>query len=242
MALNITGDQAADRLLDENAFALLAGMLLDQQIPMEKAFRSPATTWPSGWARSGSTPAAIATADPEAIAGHPSRGRRRCTASPRRSPPSGPRRSAPCPLVEAYDGQAERLWTEAADGPADLLQRLLALPGFGMDKAQIFVALLAKPLRRPARRLAGRCGRVRPDGPPPVGRRRRYSREAFDRVRAWKKEQKAAAKAAALTRLTATPSGARGGPDAHRARGRMSAAALDDTGPCRAQPSQIHLP
>ena len=42
MGFQITGDPAADKVLDDSAFALLAGMMLDQQYPMEHAFRGPA--------------------------------------------------------------------------------------------------------------------------------------------------------------------------------------------------------
>jgi len=186
----VTGDDAADALLLADPLALLIGMLLDQQIPMEKAFRSPYDLAE----RMGGGPldaAAIAAADPEEMV------------AVFKGPPAlhrfpkafAERTQAVCAaLVETYDGRAEALWTEAADGD-DLLRRLLALPGFGKDKAQIFVALLAKRLG------------VRPSGWEEAagafadGRRLSVadedSQEAFDRVRAWKKEQKAAAKAAA---------------------------------------------
>lgn len=186
----VTGDPEADALLLTDPLALLVGMLLDQQIPMEKAFTSPRDLAD----RLGGGPldaAAIAATDPATIE------------TIFRTPPAlhrypksmGERTQALCTaLVERYDGHTERLWTEAADGP-DLLKRLLALPGFGREKAQIFVALLAKRLG------------VRPDGwevaagPFADGTRLSVadvdSREAFDRVRAWKREQKAAARAAA---------------------------------------------
>ncbi len=186
----VTGDDAADALLLADPLALLIGMLLDQQIPMEKAFRSPYDLAE----RMGGAPldaAAIAAADPEQVLAWfkgPPALHRFPKASAERTP-------AVCAaIVETYGGRAEAIWTEAADGD-DLLRRLLALPGFGKDKAQIFVALLAKRIDvRPTgwQEAAGEFGDGRRLSVADVD-----SREAFDRVRAWKKEQKAAAKAAA---------------------------------------------
>ncbi len=145
MPIQITQDPAADRVLEESPFALLVGMLLDQQYPMEHAFRGPAKILD----RFGTLdPAAIAAADPEEFAVMAS------------TPPAihrygrsmAGRVQALAKIVEEmYGGRAERLWTEATSG-ADLLARMVALPGFGKQKAQIFVALLAKQLG------------VRPDG------------------------------------------------------------------------------
>ena len=186
----VTGDAAADELLLTNPLALLIGMLLDQQIPMEKAFRSPYDLAERmGVARLDA--AAIAAADPEEMVaifkGPP--------ALHRFPKAFAERTQAVCAaIVTTYGGRAEALWTEAADG-ADLLRRLLALPGFGRDKAQIFVALLAKRVDvRPAgwQEAAGEFGDGRRLSVADVD-----SQEAFDRVRAWKKEQKAQAKAAA---------------------------------------------
>src|SRR5690606_31732440 len=129
----------ADRVLAENPFALLAGMMLDQQYPMEHAFRGPAKVLE----RFGTLdPAAIATADPEQFAAL-------CATTPaiHRFPGSMAARLQELArvVVEEYDGDTARLWTEAASGK-DLLKRVQALPGFGKQKAQIFVALLAKQL------------------------------------------------------------------------------------------------
>jgi uncharacterized HhH-GPD family protein len=139
MALHITGDPAADQVLTDSPFALLVGMMLDQQYPMEHAFRGPHKVLD----RFGSLePAAIAAADPEEFT-------RLCSTPPaiHRFPGSmAARLQALAQLVEErYDGHAERLWSEAATGK-ELLARVMELPGFGKQKAQIFTALLAKRL------------------------------------------------------------------------------------------------
>ena len=185
--IHITGDEHADQVLTDDPFALLVGMMLDQQYPMEHAFRGPAKVLD----RFGSLePAAIAAADPEEFAAL-------CSTPPaiHRFPGSmAARLQELARLVEEeYGGRAERLWTEAGDGK-DLLKRVMALPGFGKQKAQIFVALLAKQLD------------VRPEGwEKAVGD---YALEghrsvadvvapaSLQKVRAYKKQKKAAAKAA----------------------------------------------
>jgi uncharacterized HhH-GPD family protein len=145
MALHITGDDHADRVLSEDPFAVLVGMMLDQQYPMEHAFRGPAKVQE----RFGSLePADIAAADPERFA-------ELCATPPaiHRFPGSMAARLQELARIVAddYDGDASRIWSEAADA-RDLLRRVQALPGFGKQKSQIFVALLAKQLD------------VRPDG------------------------------------------------------------------------------
>ncbi|EON23505.1 HhH-GPD family protein [Nocardioides sp. CF8] len=187
MAIQITGDASADKILDESPFALLAGMMLDQQYPMEHAFRGPAKVTD----RFGSfDPAAIAAADPEEFAAMAA-----TTPAIHRFPGSMATKLQELARIvtDDYDGDASRLWTEAADGK-DLLKRVMALPGFGKQKAQIFVALLAKQLG------------VRPDGwEQAVGD---YALEGFrsvadvvdpaslQKVRDYKKQKKAAAKVA----------------------------------------------
>jgi uncharacterized HhH-GPD family protein len=187
--IRITGDPVSDQILTDNPFALLVGMMLDQQYPMEHAFRGPAKVLD----RFGTLdPARIAAADPQEFAAL-------CTTPPavHRFPGSmSARLQALAALVEEkYDGHAERLWTEAATGN-ELLARVLELPGFGKQKAQIFVALLAKQLD------------VRPDGwEAAVGA---YAETGFrsvadvvdpkslQKVRDFKKQKKAAAKAQAV--------------------------------------------
>ncbi|MDP3712511.1 MAG: HhH-GPD-type base excision DNA repair protein [Mycobacteriales bacterium] len=134
--LQIAQDEAADALLSTDPLALLLGMLLDQQIPMEKAFKGPQVLLE----RLGHLDAArIAAMDPEAFAA--------VMATPpavHRFPGSmAGRVQALCAaLVELYDGSAEKLW-DVTTG-AELLARVQALPGFGEQKARIFVALLGK--------------------------------------------------------------------------------------------------
>jgi uncharacterized HhH-GPD family protein len=186
MAIQITGDAHADDLLTDSPFALLVGMMLDQQYPMEHAFRGPAKVLD----RFGSIePAAIAAADPEQF-------KALCSTPPaiHRFPGSmAARLQELATLVEErYDGHTERLWTEATSG-AELLKRVMELPGFGRQKAQIFAALLAKQLG------------VRPEGwEEAVGDYalpgHRSVADVVDpgslqKVRAYKQEKKAAAKA-----------------------------------------------
>lgn len=144
--LRFTGDEDADRLLSENPFALLTGMLLDQQIAMEVAFLGP-------WRlqeRLGEplTPAVVAARDPEEL-----ETLFRTKPAIHRYPGSMATRvqALASHLVEHHDGEAADVWQGAADG-RDLKRRLTALPGYGEQKARIFIALLAK-----------RCG-VTPDG------------------------------------------------------------------------------
>lgn len=137
--VRIAQDPEADRLLSENSFALLVGMLLDQQYPMEHAFRGPhkiATR--------------IGSFDPEAVAGYdPAAFEEVCATPPaiHRYGRSMARRVQQLAQVvcEEYDGRAEAIWQTATDAD-DLLTRLQALPGFGEQKARIFAALLGKQL------------------------------------------------------------------------------------------------
>lgn len=143
MTLHITGDADADRLLTEEPLALLIGMLLDQQVAMETAFAGPLKIRQ----RAGSVDAAtLAGYDPEALV------------EVFRTPPAvhrfpgsmAGRVQALCAaLEEGWGGDAAALWTlPSADGTgpdgAEVLRRLNALPGFGEQKAKIFLALLGK--------------------------------------------------------------------------------------------------
>lgn len=138
MATYLTGDAAADALLDTDLNALLVGMALDQQVPMEKAFSGPAVIAD----RMGGTfdVAAIAALSEEDFVAI-------CATKPaiHRFPGSmGKRVHQLCQvLVEQYDGRAANIWAGAANG-AEVRQALMSLPGFGAEKATIFTALLGK--------------------------------------------------------------------------------------------------
>ena len=184
----VTDDADADALLGSDPLALLLGMMLDQQIPMEKAFMGPYLLVQ----RMGPLDAeALASADPDAVIEHFSER----PAIHRFPKAMAARAQALCAeLVAHHGGRAAEVWEGAEDG-ADLLDRLTALPGFGEEKARIFIALLAK------RFAIAPEGWQEAAGGYADGTRLSVadvdSRESFDRVRAWKKEQKAKAKAAA---------------------------------------------
>src|SRR6218665_436078 len=138
MTLWLTGDPTADQLLTDDPFALLIGMLLDQQYPMEAAFAGPAKIADR---MGGLDVHRIAEADPTEFASM-------CATPPavHRYPGSmaGRIQGVAAALVEQYDGDVTRLWTDGdPDGPT-VLRRLKALPGFGDQKARIFLALLGK--------------------------------------------------------------------------------------------------
>ena len=144
--LNLTGDAEGDALLAANPFALLVGMLLDQQIRMEVAFLGPHRLAE----RLGIelTPRALVATPPDEV-----EAAFRVKPAVHRFPGSMAGRVVRLAeaVVEDYDGDAGAIWADVADGQ-ELHARLAALPGFGDVKARIFVALLAKQLG------------VRPDG------------------------------------------------------------------------------
>ena len=186
--LTIAQDPAADKVLSEDPFALLTGMLLDQQFPMERAFAGPAKVLE----RFGTLDVSeIAAADPGGFADL-------CATPPavhRYGRSMAARIQALATVVrDDYAGDASRIWSDASSG-AELLARVKALPGFGEQKAKIFVALLAKQLD------------VRPEGWEKAAGA--YSEpgsfrsvadvvdaESLQKVRDFKKSAKAAAKAA----------------------------------------------
>lgn len=140
MKLPLTGDPEADQLLEDDPLALLVGMLLDQQVPMEKAFRGPYDLKERMGGRLDA--AEIAAMDGEAMAvmfrGPPAL---------HRYPGSMAGRTQDMcrMLVDRYNGDAASVWVRAATGQ-ELWANLKALPGFGDQKARIFTALLAKRL------------------------------------------------------------------------------------------------
>jgi uncharacterized HhH-GPD family protein len=139
-ALPFTDDADANRLLANNPTALLIGMLLDQQFPMERAFYSPYLLQGRiGGDLDAATIAGMDEADLEAaFVGPP--------ALHRFPKAMAERARSLCQLVVAeYGGDTSRIWTEAEDGAA-LRRRLEALPGFGKAKARIFVGVVGKRL------------------------------------------------------------------------------------------------
>ncbi|MFH8695146.1 MULTISPECIES: HhH-GPD-type base excision DNA repair protein [Streptomyces] len=194
VTLHLAQDPEADELLGRSALAALVGMLLDQQVPMEWAFKGPRTIAD----RLGADDLDahdIAAQDPDAFVALLSE-----KPAVHRYPGSMAKRIQQlCQyLVERYDGDAELIWKGVDDG-RELLRRLEDLPGFGKQKAQIFLALLGKQLGvRPKgwQEAAGAYGEAESfrsvadiTGP-----------ESLTKVRAHKQEMKAAAKAAKATR------------------------------------------
>lgn len=187
--LPITGDPDADQLLVSSPLALVIGMLLDQQVPMEWAFVSP---YRLKERLGGELDAAhIAAIDPEKL---DEIFRQRPPLH--RYPASMAKRvhALAQHVVEHYDGDAARLWTDAADGD-DLYRRVHALPGYGDQKAKIFVALLAKRFGvAPAgwETVAGPYADDTPRSAADVD-----SAEALQRVREFKRAKRAADKGTA---------------------------------------------
>lgn len=188
MALHITGDTAADALLTENPLALLIGMLLDQQVAMETAFAGPLKIQQRTGA---SDAAAIARMDPDAFLEA-----FRQTPAVHRFPGSmAARVQTLCQtLVDDWDGDAAALWTRGEPNGAEVLARLKALPGFGEQKARIFLALLGKQY--------GYSGAGWREASAPYGEAGSYrsvadivSPDSLAKVRAHKQEMKKAAKA-----------------------------------------------
>jgi uncharacterized HhH-GPD family protein len=189
VTLHLSQDPEADELLGRSPLAALVGMLLDQQVPMEWAFKGPSTIA----RRLGADDLDahdIAAQDPEAFSALLSE-----KPAVHRYPGSMAKRVQQlCQyLVDHYDGDAELVWKGVDDG-RELLRRLQELPGFGRQKAQIFLALLGKQLGvRPNgwQEAAGSYGEPTSfrsvadiTGP-----------ESLAKVRAHKQEAKAAAKA-----------------------------------------------
>jgi uncharacterized HhH-GPD family protein len=188
MTISLPVGADANELLSRNPLALLIGMLLDQQVPFEKAFSSPYELVK----RLGHEPTAaeLAEYDPDALA---------AIFAERPALHRFPRAMAARTqdlarlIMDSYDGDPAAVWTSATTGK-ELVVRLAELPGFGGYKAQIFAALLGKQLGvRPDgwREAAGHFGE---DGS-------HYSvadivdDDSLAAVRAYKKDIKAAAKA-----------------------------------------------
>jgi uncharacterized HhH-GPD family protein len=189
VSLSLSLDPKADALLSKDPLALLIGMVLDQQVPLEKAFRGPYDLLPRLGVEKLSA-AELAAWDLDDLVQHFVR-----VPALHRYPAAMAKRVQDlCQvLVDEYDGNAENVWKGAADGK-DLVKRIKALPGFGEQKARIFTALLGKQLGvQPEgwREAAGVYGEE--------GSRRSVAditgAESLAEVRAYKAEMKKAAKA-----------------------------------------------
>lgn len=192
IALHITGDPEADRVLSRDPLALLIGMVLDQQVTIEKAFSSPADLLHRLGGDGPLDAAVIAAMDPDELAAV----FRERPALHRYPASMAGRVQAVCRAVaEEYGNKADAIWKGVRSGD-ELMSRLRALPGFGEQKAKIFAALLGKQLD------------VRPDGwreaTTPYGKDGSSlsvaditDPESLAQVRATKKAMKAKAKARA---------------------------------------------
>ncbi|HVV14182.1 HhH-GPD-type base excision DNA repair protein [Amycolatopsis sp.] len=187
-ALHFTGDPAADKLLSSDPFALLTGLLLDQQFPMEHAFAGPKKIADrmDGFSitKIAETPVdefVELCVQPPAIHRYGGSMARRVHALAHY-------------VLENYDGKADKIWKSGKPDGKEVLKRVKALPGYGDQKARIFVALLGKQLGVTPegwREAAGAYG--------DEGSHRSIadvtSAESLAEVRAFKKAAKAAAKA-----------------------------------------------
>ena len=185
----LSGDANADALLADDPFALLMGMLLDQQVPMEVAFAGPAKLAE----RLGKLDVVeIAEMNPDEFL-------EKFSIKPavHRFPKSMATRvqKLAAEIVDEYDADTAAIWTTGEPTGPEVLKRLKKLPGFGEQKAKIFLALLGKQFEFDAdgwRESAGDYG---------AEDSRRSIADVVDEdtlleVRAFKKQQKAAAKAA----------------------------------------------
>ena len=183
--IHVTGDPGADALLVESADALMIGMLLDQQVPIEWAFRGPHTLKERlghlDVARIATMPEdELVTVACERPAIH-------------RFPASMARRiQALCrSLTEHWDGRADALWADDPDART-LARRLRALPGFGPEKTKIFIALLAKRIGVRPEGWVEVAGVFADDQPRTIADC--GDADGLAAVRAWKAAQKAAGK------------------------------------------------
>lgn len=189
MDLHITGDSAADQLLSNDAFALLVGMLLDQQVTMESAFAGPEKIR----TRIGSmAPAAIADYDP---AGFVEVFKERPAVHRFPGSMAGRVQALAETIQRDWEGDAAALWTRDDPHGREVLRRLKELPGFGEQKAKIFLALLGKQRGLQAegwREAAGAYGQENSY----LSVADIVDQESLRKVRASKQAAKAAAKAA----------------------------------------------
>ena len=183
--LPLTGDTEADELLENDSLALLIGMLLDQQVPMEWAFRGPSTLRDRLGRLDCAAIAAMPVDDLEAVFKE--------KPALHRYPGSMAKRThALCEHVVAeYGGDAGNIWKGVKD-PQVLFERIRALPGYGDEKAKIFLAILGKRLAVAPKGWEEFAGPFGDDNPRSVADI--DSPENLQRVRAWKQAKKAAKK------------------------------------------------
>jgi uncharacterized HhH-GPD family protein len=189
LKLWLAQDPEADQLLDEKPFALLVGMVLDQQIPLEVAFAGPKKIADR---MGGFDAAEIADYDPDKFAAL-------CSEKPaiHRFPGSMAKRIQTLAqiIVDRYDGDAAGVWEAGDPDGSELLRRIKGLPGFGEVKAQIFLALLGKQYGvtpKGWRQAAGEFGKAGSY----ISVADIVDDRSLGQVRSYKKQMKAAAKAA----------------------------------------------
>jgi uncharacterized HhH-GPD family protein len=188
--LHLSQDPDADRLLSDDPLALLIGMVLDQQVPLERAFSSPRDLKQRLGGRLDVHE--VAAMDPDELA-------KLFAERPalHRFPAANAKRVQDLAriVVDQYGGDAEAVWSTAKNGQ-ELFQRVRALPGFGEHKARIFVGLLGKQLGvRPEgwREAAGSFG----DDGTYLSVADIVDADSLSKVRSYKQQLKRAAKAAA---------------------------------------------
>jgi uncharacterized HhH-GPD family protein len=192
LKLSLAQDPDADQLLDDNPFALLVGMVLDQQIPLEVAFAGPKKIADR---MGGFDAGEIADYDPDKFAAL-------CSEKPaiHRFPGSMAKRIQALAriIVDRYDGDAAALWVAGEPDGDELLNRLKALPGFGEQKAQIFLALLGKQYGVTPKGWRAAAGEFGQSGTY-VSVADIVDARSLGQVRSHKKQMKAAAKGKATT-------------------------------------------
>jgi uncharacterized HhH-GPD family protein len=192
VTISMPVEPEANELLTRSPLALLIGMLLDQQVSLERAFSAPLDLV----RRLGHEPttAELAEFDPVALAGIFSE-----RPALHRYPKAMAARVQDLAqlIVDQYDGEASQVWRSATTG-AELLKRVAALPGFGAQKAEIFVALLGKQLEVQPTGWREAAGRFGAEGSH-LSVADITDAESLARVRSYKQELKAAAKAKAGT-------------------------------------------
>jgi uncharacterized HhH-GPD family protein len=186
--LCLAQDPDADELISLNPFALLVGMVLDQQIPLEVAFAGPKKIADR---MGGFDVAEIADYDPDKFAAL-------CSERPaiHRFPGSMAKRIQTLAqiLMDRYDGDAAAVWTAGEPDGKELLKRLKGLPGFGEQKAQIFLGLLGKQYGVAAPGWQAAAGQFGKPGTY-ISVADIVDAGSLGQVRSYKKQMKAAAKA-----------------------------------------------